>query len=213
MVVALINPNSTQAMTDSMVSAARQAAPAIAFEGWTSFNGPPSIQGPEDGVAATAPLLEVVQKASDNGVEGIIIGCFDDTALDQAAKIAKCPVIGIGQACYHYAAMRQWRFSVVTTMQVSVPVLEQNIEQAGLSHALSYVHAANVAVLELERDPTAAAIRVLEVAQKAESADKIDAVILGCGGMVNVTRTIRSTLSVPVLDPVEMAAKSMRWFI
>ena len=94
-------------------------------------------------------------------------------------------------------------------MQVSVPVLEQNIEQAGLSH----VHAANVAVLDLETDPTAAATRVVEVALKAETEDKIDAVILGCGGMVNVTRTIRSTLSVPVLDPVEMAAKSMRWFV
>lgn len=212
MAVALINPNSTQAMTEAMVEAARLAVPDIAFEGWTSYSGPPSIQGAEDGLVATAPFLEVVKKASDNGAEGIIIGCFDDTALEQAANIAACPVIGIGQACYHFAAMQQWRFSVVTTLQVSVPVLECNVKKAGLAHALSRIHASGIPVLELEADPQKAEARILTVAQKAVAEDNIQALILGCGGMVTLTKTIRTQLTIPVLDPVEIAAKCMRWF-
>ena len=60
-----------------------------------------------------------------------IIGCFDDTALEDAANLADCPVIGIGQASYHYAALRNWRFSVVTTLSVSKPIIQSNIEGQG----------------------------------------------------------------------------------
>lgn len=211
--VALINPNSTEAMTDAMVATAQSTVPDLAFEGWTSRNGPASIQGPEDGLAATAPFLEVVAKADATGVDGIVIGCFDDTALKQAAARANCPVIGIGQSCYHHAALMQWRFSVVTTLSVSVPVLEQNIVSAGLKQHLAMVHASGVPVLALEADPQATANQILHSAQKAAAQDGIDAVILGCAGMVHVTRTVRAALNIPVLDPIETTTTCMRWLL
>ena len=64
MKVILINPNSTEAMTLSSVETAQKTAPEINFEGWTSFDGPPSIQGEEDGNYAIKPLLELVKKAN-----------------------------------------------------------------------------------------------------------------------------------------------------
>ena len=84
--VVIINPNSTVSMTQAMLAHARKAAPHQNFEGWTSHDGPPAIQGPQDGDAATKPLLQLVDQASKSGANGIIIGCFDDTALDQAAE-------------------------------------------------------------------------------------------------------------------------------
>ena len=131
MTVLIINPNSTDAMTRAMTTAARQVAPELEFEGWTSRNGPAAIQGPEDGEAASGPLLDLVCKARD--AKGIIIGCFDDTALPEAAARVPCPVLGIGQAAFHYCALRQWRFGVVTTMAVSVPVIEENLARYGLA--------------------------------------------------------------------------------
>ena len=88
MSVIIINPNSTVQMTDAMLGAARHAVPDIPIEGWTSHKGPASIQGAEDGASATAPLLELVSRADAQGAKGIVIGCFDDTALHQAAQIA-----------------------------------------------------------------------------------------------------------------------------
>ncbi|MEP6319927.1 MAG: aspartate/glutamate racemase family protein, partial [Paracoccaceae bacterium] len=43
--IVLINPNSTVSMTQSMLRTARETAPSAQFEGWTSHDGPPSIQG------------------------------------------------------------------------------------------------------------------------------------------------------------------------
>jgi len=88
MSVIIINPNSTVSMTEAMLAQARRAAPSQSFEGWTSHNGPPAIQGEKDGETATEPLLKLVEKASKSGANGIIIGCFDDTALDEAAAIS-----------------------------------------------------------------------------------------------------------------------------
>ena len=65
MKVILINPNSTEAMTFSSVETAQNTSPEINFEGWTSFDGPPSIQGPEDGKYAIKPLLRLIKKANE----------------------------------------------------------------------------------------------------------------------------------------------------
>ena len=213
MAVVILNPNSTASMTDSMLEVARSAAPGLEFEGWTSRNGPPTIQGEADGAAATPPLLDLVAKASEDGVQGIIIGCFDDTALHEAAELAKCPVIGIGQASYHYAALRNFRFSVVTTLAVSVPIIETNIRKSGLSAGLKRVRASDVAVLELEEDVSRSSEKVVAEAQASENEDGVDCLILGCAGMVNVTKAVTEGVGVRVVDPVATAARCIQWIM
>jgi allantoin racemase len=159
--IVIINPNSTVSMTDAMLVTARNACPDAQIEAWTSHDGPPAIQGPEDGEACVPPLLKLVAKASDLGARVIIIGCFDDTGLEEARAVAACPVIGIGQTAYHMAALVGARFSVVTTLAVSVPILEQNIQNYGLAGSLAQVRASSVPVLDLETDVETSANRVL----------------------------------------------------
>lgn len=211
MTVVIINPNSTGSMTKAMLAQASHACPELDFEGWTSTEGPEAIQGVSDGEAAQGPLLKLVRRASAQGAEGIIIGCFDDTALEDAARIADCPVIGIGQASYHYAAMRNWRFSVVTTLSVSTPIIQHNIEQQGLGHLMSRVRASEVPVLELETNTRRAGPIVADEALRAEREDDVSAVILGCAGMIEVLDIVRKKLSVNVIDPVACAAQCMLW--
>lgn len=211
MTIIIINPNSTASMTDAMLAQARRSVPDLEFAGWTSTDGPPAIQGAADGEAARIPLLKLVARASAEGAEGIIIGCFDDTALAEAVEIADCPVIGIGQAAYHYAAMRHWRFSVVTTLSVSTPIIQDNIRQQGLGHLMSRVRASEVPVLELETNTSSAGQIVANEAMQAAQYDDVAAIILGCAGMIEVVDMVRKKLSVVVIDPVECAAACMLW--
>lgn len=204
--IVLINPNSTTSMTETMLRTAREKMPTAEFKGWTSHDGPPSIQGVEDGVLAEAPLLELVAKASAQGASAIIIGCFDDTALDAAHEIARCPVIGIGQAAYHLAAVAGGRFSVVTTLEASVPILEANINAYGLSGHLSKVRASGVPVLALEQDADAATDQVIAEIERAAHEDGIRSVVLGCGGMVDIEERRPRSLGISVIDGVRAAA-------
>ncbi|MEP0565477.1 MAG: aspartate/glutamate racemase family protein, partial [Paracoccaceae bacterium] len=134
----------------------------------------------------------------------IIIACFDDTALNAARKLATCPVIGIGQAAYHLAAIAGERFSVVTTLDVSVPILEANIQAYGLAGHLGKVRASGVPVLALEDDPHAARSQVVAELKSAAEEDHIDSVVLGCGGMVDIDQN--QSPEIRIIDGVRAAA-------
>ena len=189
MTIVFINPNSTQAMTRAMLASARAAVPGAAFEGWTSTGGPAAIEGPQDGDRAVPPLLHLVQKASDDGAAAIVIGCFDDTCLAEARALAGA------------------RFSVVTTLSVSVPILENNIRSYGLSGALVRVRASGVRVLDLEGNPAEATPRVLAEMHRAVEMDGVESVVLGCAGMVTLLEAARAEIPVNVIDGVEAAAR------
>ncbi|WP_146585132.1 aspartate/glutamate racemase family protein [Puniceibacterium confluentis] len=205
--IVLINPNSTVSMTDAMVRTARDVARGIKVVGWTSHDGPSAIQGPEDGEASVPPLLELVAKAAELGPQAVIIGCFDDTGLDEARAIAGCPVIGIGQAAYHMAVLAGERFSVVTTLAVSVPVLEGNIRRYGLAGHLGRVRASGVAVLDLERDPEASALRVLDEVAEAAREDGVQSIVLGCAGMVDLPARAAEVSNLRIIDGVRSAVQ------
>ena len=203
--IVLINPNSTKAMTQAMVETASKVG--VKLIGWTSLEGPAAIQGPEDGAACIPPLLTLVRKASDAGAKTIIIGCFDDTGLDAARNIASCPVIGIGQAAYHMAVLSARRFSVVTTLAVSVPILEDNIHAYGFTSKLSRVRACGVPVLDLETDPAGTAPAVMGEIKRAVTEDKVDVVVLGCAGMVHIPTYFFGEEHVRLIDGVTSAAQ------
>jgi len=130
--VVYINPNATQAMTDSVVAMASKAAPQAKITGLTNTNGPETIQGAEDGDAAIPGVLNLVTHAQDLGADAIVIACFDDTGLIDARRLADCPVLGIGQSAYTMASLIGGDFSVVTSVDAAVPVLSQNIAKTGL---------------------------------------------------------------------------------
>lgn len=205
--IIIINPNSTVSMTEAMLQTAQGACPDTQIEAWTSHDGPPAIQGPEDGAACVPPLLQLVTKASGQGARVIIIGCFDDTGLNEARAVAACPVIGIGQAAYHMAALAGARFSVVTTLPVSTPILEENIQAYGLVGSLAKVRASGVPVLALETDVDASATRVLAEIASAQAQDDIQSVVLGCAGMSHIPDHAGPQIKVRLIDGVKAAVQ------
>ena len=150
--VLFINPNATVAMTEAVAETARAAAGSgVEIVARTNHAGPASIQGEADGEAALPGLFAEIDRAAGQGFAAIVIACFDDTGLMAARARAGCPVIGIGEAAYHTATLVAERFSVVTTLAVSVPVIQENIMRYGLAARCGRVRASNVPVLELER--------------------------------------------------------------
>lgn len=210
MTVVLINPNSTEAMTQSALSAARKASPDIPFEGWTSLSGPAAIEGPQDGALAVPPLLDLVRTASKSGAEVIIIACFDDTGLAEAQSIASCPVIGIGQASYVLASLLSGPTAVITTVQAAVPVIKANIQAQGHAAQIQQVVAANVPVLTLTDDPETALEKFRQAAQDLPPDTRN--LILGCSGAVTVIGALQSELKSHVIDGVTAAAHLCRVF-
>jgi len=161
MLLNVVNPNTTAAMTAVIARAAEGVARAgTTIRAVESVFGPASIEGAYDDAFAVPGLLERIAEGETQGAAAHVIACFDDTGLDAARALASAPVIGIGEAGFHAASMLAHRFAVVTTLARSVPVLENNLLRYGLDRRCARVRACDVPVLELDNPASNARARL-----------------------------------------------------
>ncbi len=204
--ITVINPNSTVSMTEKAAAAAGDAVPGVEVTGVTCHLSPPAIQGPEDDAICRPFVLHEVARAAAEGAQAIVIACFDDPALDEARSSVSIPVIGIGEAGFHAAMLLGGRFSVVTTLAVAIPIIEENLRHYGLANACAKVRAAGVAVLELEDESTGAHLKVSAEIARAKAEDGVGAIVLGCAGMADLAARMEAEHGLKVIDGVGAAA-------
>jgi len=202
----IVNPNSTAAMTATIAAAAKRVArPDTVIRAMSSAFGPASIEGAYDDAFAVPGLLESIREGEAAGADAHVIACFDDTGLDAARALANAPVVGIGEAGFFAAAMLAHRFSVVTTLSRSVPVLENNLLRYGLDRRCARVRAAQVPVLELDNPASDARRKIADEIARALDKDGAEAIVLGCAGMADLAASLSVEFGVPVIDGVAAA--------
>lgn len=201
-----INPNSTEAMTRSVVAAARAVLPQAEVSGWTNRSGPPAIQGPEDGAAAVPGLMAMLPQAQAEAVDVIVIACFDDTGLSELRAAAHCPVLGIGQSAYVMAGLLGARFSVVTTLAVSVPVIAGNIARLGITGCAA-VRPSGLPVLAVDEGHEETRRVLAQHIATAAAEDGVDVVVLGCAGMAALEADMAARTGVRLVDGVAASAR------
>ena len=200
----VVNPNTTASMTEKIGAAARQAAsPGTEIDAVNPSHGPSSIEGYYDEALSLAGLIEVV--AQHPRADGIVIACFDDTGLDAVRCMTKAPVIGIGEAAFHFASVLSNRFSVVTTLLRSVPAIEHNLVRYGLASRCARVRASDVPVLDLEKGDPATRARICAEISAAIETERAEAIVLGCAGMTDLAASLSEEFGLPVLDGVACA--------
>jgi allantoin racemase len=202
----VINPNSTASMTEKIGAAARAvASPGTEIIAVNPTDSPVSIEGFYDEAMCVPGLLQIIRNTPD--ADAVIIACFDDTGLDAARCLTDRPVVGIGEAAYHFASMLSNKFSVVTTLARSVPALEHNLHRYGLAARCARVRSSEVAVLELEDMRSDARKRISAEIGRAVTEDRAEAIILGCAGMADLAGSLSAEHGLPVLDGVACAVR------
>ena len=98
-------------------------------------------------------------------------------------------------------------YSVVTTLQRSVPAIEDRLKLAGLIDRCASVRASGMSTLEVDRDPQGAIAGIVAEARKAVELEHAEVICLGCAGMAGLEEAITSQLHVPVIDGVGAAVR------
>lgn len=206
--ILIVNPNTTQSMTDKIGAAARAvASPGTEVSAVSPAMGPVSIEGYYDEAFAVPGLLEEIAKGERAGYDGYVIACFDDPGLDAARTIAKGPVIGIAEAAMHAATLIAGSFTIVTTMARSIPTMEHLALRYGFERRCRRVRAAEFPVLALE-DPGSDARGLLRAEiSLAVQEDGCEAILLGCAGMADLNAELAEEFGLPVIDGVAAATK------
>jgi allantoin racemase len=204
MKILVINANTTASMTEKMAVAARQVArPGSEILAVTPADGPVSIEGYYDGAFSVPGILAEIKAHPQ--VHAVVIGCFDDTGLDAARCLSDVPVLGIGEAAFHAASFLANKFSVITTLSRSVPVIEQNLLKYGLASRCAKVRASEIPVLELEQNSPEVRQRIGAEIERAIVEDGAEAIVLGCAGMTDLTQALARDHHLPILDGVACA--------
>ena len=206
--ILVINPNSTASMTAQIEASARRVAfPGTVIEAVTGEGTPASIEGHADEAMAVPAMLELIRAGDGRGVDAYVIACFDDPGLAAAREVARGPVVGICQAGVQVASTIANRFSIVTTLPRSVPIIEDLVAAYGAGARCRNVRSVNMPVLALEQEPETSESRLLHAIRAARDEDGAEAVLLGCAGMSDLCARLESRSGMPVIDGVSAAVK------
>lgn len=208
MKILVINPNTSDSMTDGIARAARAvAAPGTNIVAVHPSFGPESIEGHYEEAWASAGVAEQANLAKSWVPSATVIACFGDPGLEAAREVLSGPVIGIAEAAFQAASILATGFSVVTTMKRTCIIAERLVQRYGYEHQCRGVHGTDIPVLSLEDCSKETLEQIEEASRIALVKDSSGAIVLGCAGMAPLCKVLSERLAVPVIDGVSVAVK------
>ncbi len=216
----LINPNTSESVTQTLDRAARQHLGAFSeVLSVTAPFGAPYITGEHSlAIAAHATITAREQVVTEGTTfDACLIGCFGDPALQALQELAQEPVIGLAEASMRIAS-RRGRFAIVTGGHGWREPLRRLAFSIGLLDALVAIETVDASGAQLAADPAWAQQLLAEACRKAITAPRPDgpqaeSVIIGGAGLLGYAQSLSAHVQVPLLDSVlcglEMAAERM----
>jgi allantoin racemase len=203
--IIVANVNTTQSMTDSITAAARAAAsPGTEIVGITPRFGADSCEGNFESYLAAVAVMDAVTRY-EGEFDAVIQAGYGEHGREGLQELLDVPVVDITEAAAATAMYLGHKYSVVTTLDRAVPLIEDRLKLAGLDARCASVRASGLGVLELEEDPERAVKEIVAQAEAAVHDDRAEVIVLGCGGMSGLDAQIRERCGVPVVDGVAAA--------
>jgi len=203
--ILVANVNTTQSMTDAIGrQAAAVAAPGTEIIPITPLFGAESVEGNYESYLAAIAVMETV-RAYDGPFDAVIQAGYGEHGREGLQELLDVPVVDITEAAASTAMYLGHKYSVVTTLDRAVPLIEDRLKLAGLDVRCASVRASGMAVLDLERDPDAAVEAIVAEAVKAVEIDRAEVICLGCGGMAGLRDRVIEQTGAPVVDGVAAA--------
>jgi len=173
--------------------------------------GPLSIESSVEESLVLGPLLKKIWLVQKD-YNAIIIGCFGDPGLRGAREISNIPVIGPGEASMHFACLVGDDFSIITVLESTIHLAQEQVRFLGLESKLKSIRAINIPVLELEKNFNNIET-FQELIEDIEKKDKSGSIILGCMSQAFLLLDERTKSRIPVINPVKVALKSAELFV
>jgi allantoin racemase len=201
----LINPNSTQSITDLVLKHARLfAAKDTTLRAVSGAFGPRYIASRIGYAIAGHAAVDAL--ANDKGArDAVVLACFGDPGLAALKEVSKVPVVGMAEASILQACAVGRRFSIVTGGERWKPMLEEFVAAQGMSSRLASVRTVAPTGADIARNPKAAMALLAKGCSACAREDGADVVILGGAGLAGLAAKLRPEVDVPLLDGVACA--------
>lgn len=203
--ILVANVNTTASMTHAIGESARSvASPGTEIIELTPDFGADSCEGNfESYLAAIAVMDKVVRYEGE--YDAVIQAGYGEHGREGLQELLTVPVVDITDAAASTAMYLGRSYSVVTTLDRTVPLIEDRLILAGLHDRCASVRSSGLGVLELESDPERAIEAIAAEAKRAVDQDRAEVIVLGCGGMAELKDRVVELCGVPVVDGVQAA--------
>lgn len=203
--ILIVNVNTTASMTDGIAAQARKfASPGVEIVGLTPRFGAESVEGNFESYLCAVGVMDAVMRY-DQPYDAVIQAGYGEHGREGLQELLEAPVVDITEAAASTAMFLGHKYSVVTTLDRAVPLIEDRLKLAGLDARCASVRASGMAVLELESQPERAVETIVAQAEAAVRDDHAEVICLGCGGMAELEAKVRERTGVPVVDGVAAA--------
>jgi len=204
--ILVINPNSTQAVTDGIDQALDplRLAGGPVFECVTLAEGPPGIQTQRDVDAVIAPLSKLIA-SRDHDCDGFVIACYSDPGLHSAREVTRKPVLGISECGVLTALTLGHRFGVIAILAGSIPRHLRYLGAMGVMDRLAAELPVGLQVTELA-DAGRTRERLIATGRQLVNDHGAHVVVMGCAGMAQYRKALEDAIGVPVVEPTQAAA-------
>jgi allantoin racemase len=204
--ILVINPNSTQAVTDGIDRALEplRMAGGPAFECVTLREGPPGIQSQRDVDGVIGPLTRLIAER-DADCSAFVIACYSDPGLFSAREVTRKPVLGISECGVLTALTLGHRFGVIAILAGSIPRHLRYLGAMGVQSRLAAELPVGLQVTELA-DATRTRQRMIDTGRRLVDDHGAHVIVMGCAGMAQYRQPLEDALGVPVVEPTQAAA-------
>lgn len=203
--ILVVNVNTTVTMTDAIEAAARAAAsPGTEIVGLTPTFGAESCEGNVESYLAAVGVLDRVLKYPEP-FDAVIQAGFGEHGREGLQEALDVPVVDITEAAAITAGLLGHKFGIVTTLDRTVPLIEDRLLLAGLDRRCAAVVASGMSVLELEEDHDRTVAAIVAKAQDIVDRHGVEVICLGCGGMAGLDAAVAAATGAPVVDGVASA--------
>lgn len=204
--ILVINPNSTQAVTDGIDRALDplRLPGGPLFECVTLAEGPPGIQSQRDVDGVIEPLCRLIA-SRDSDIDGFVIACYSDPGLHSAREVTRKPVLGISECGVLTALTLGQRFGVIAILAASIPRHLRYLGAMGVSGRLAGELAVGLQVTELA-DAKRTRQRLIDTGRRLVDECGAHVIVMGCAGMAVYRQPLQDALGVPVVEPTQAAA-------
>lgn len=203
MTLIVINPNSSQVVTDGI---ARALEPLHRFgtpiRCLTLAEGPAGIENQKQADLTIAPMLKLAAAQTD--ATGYVIACFGDPGLHALRDQTALPVGGIQEAAVMTALTLGQRFGVIAILPASIPRHLRAFGAMGVLDRLAGDRVLGLGVADLS-DPDKSLHAMITTGKRLRDDDGANVLIMGCAGMAHYRATLEAETGLPVVDPCQAA--------
>ena len=209
MKILVLNPNSSDVVSDVIMKSARKKAKATTeLICLTNPGGTKNIDcAYGDYMSSHSHIKACLDKVKQIKPDAVVLAGFGNVGIFALKEALDIPVVSISEATMAIACLLGHKFSAVTMLKQFIPYQEDLVRLYRFDQKCASVRAININVenATIERERTLSELK--EEVSKIVKEDGEEVIILACAGLCGYEDELTKMVGIPVLDPVVVAVK------